>query len=75
MRKRNLQSKMPTAYRVWRSDVFERFRGNELNRLTVDYRPSKCFDAARLVLKEEPNHELSEYVNRSITLYAARARP
>ena len=50
---------------------FERFRGNELNRLTVDYRPSKYFDTARLVLKEEPNRELSEYMNRSITLYAA----
>ena len=71
MRKEIYKVKCPQHIVFGDPMYFERFRGNELNRLTVDYRPSKYFDAARLVLKEEPNHELSEYVNRSITLYAA----
>ena len=50
---------------------FEEFKGAELKRLTVDYRPPKHFDAARLVLEEEPNEELPKYMNRSITLYLA----
>ena len=74
MRKEIYKVKCPQHIVFGDPMYFERFRGNELNRLTVDYRPSKYFDAARLVLKEEPNHELSEYVNRSITLYAAPRR-
>ena len=71
MRKEIYKVKCPQHIVFGDPMYFERFRGNELNRLTVDYRPSKYFDTARLVLKEEPNRELSEYMNRSITLYAA----
>lgn len=71
MRKEIYKVKCPQHLVFGDPMYFERFRGNELNRLTVDYRPSKYFDTARLVLKEEPNRELSEYMNRSITLYAA----
>ena len=37
----------------------------------MDYKASKHFDAARLVLEEEPNGELLEYMNLSMTLYLA----
>ena len=50
---------------------FEEFKGAELKRLTVDYKTSKFFDAARLVLKEEPNEEYPEYMERWMTLYLA----
>lgn len=36
---------------------FEDFKGAELKRLTVDYKPPKSFDAARLVLLEKPNEK------------------
>ena len=50
---------------------FEEFKGAVLKRLTVDYKPSKFFDAARLVLQEEPDKEFPEYMDRWMTLYMA----
>lgn len=50
---------------------FEEYKGTELKRLTVDYRPPKHFNAARLVLQESPNDEYPEYTDRRITLYLA----
>ena len=48
---------------------FEDFKGAELKRLTVDYKPPKSFDAARLVLLEKPNEKYPEYTDRTMTLY------
>ena len=48
---------------------FEDFKGAQRKKLTVDYRPPKHFDCARLVLKEEENQEYPEYIERSMTLY------
>lgn len=50
---------------------FEDFKGAELKRLTVDYKPPKSFDAARLVLLEKPNEKYPEYTDRTMTLYLA----
>ncbi len=50
---------------------FEEFKETELKRLTVDYKTSKHFDAARLVLLEKPNEEYPEYTDRTMTLYLA----
>lgn len=50
---------------------FKEFEGDELKRLTVDYSPPEAFDAARLVLQEEPDKELPEYMDRWMTLYMA----
>ena len=50
---------------------FEDFKGAELKRLTVDYKPPKSFDAARLVLLEKSNEKYPEYTDRTMTLYLA----
>ena len=55
MRKEIYKVKCPQHIVFGDPMYFERFRGNELNRLTVDYRPSKYFDTARLVLKRTVN--------------------
>ena len=71
MRKEIYKIKIPKRIVFGDPLYFEEYKGAELKRLTVDYKPAKQFDAARLVLEEEQNKELPEYMNRSMTLYLA----
>lgn len=71
MRKEIYKVKCPKRIVFGDPMYFEEFKGAELKRLTVDYKTSKFFDAARLVLEEEPNEELPEYMERWMTLYLA----
>ena len=71
MRKEIYKVKCPKRIVFGDPMYFEEFKGAELKRLTVDYKTSKFFDAARLVLEEEPNEELPEYMERWMTLYMA----
>lgn len=52
MRKEIYKVKCPKRIVFGDPMYFEEFKGAELKRLTVDYKTSKFFDAARLVLEE-----------------------
>lgn len=71
MRKEIYKIKCPKHIIFGDPQYFEEFKGAELKRLTVDYKPSEYFDTARLVLQEQPNQEFPDYMERSITLYLA----
>lgn len=71
MRKEIYRVRRPKHIVFGDPQYFEEFKGAELKRLTVDYSPPETFDAARLVLQEEPDKELPEYINRRMTLYMA----
>ena len=52
MRKEIYKIKCPKHIIFGDPQYFEEFKGAELKRLTVDYKPSEYFDTARLVLQE-----------------------
>lgn len=67
MRKEIYKIKCPKHIIFGDPQYFEEFKGAELKRLTVDYKPSEYFDTARLVLQEQPNQEFPDYMERSIS--------
>lgn len=71
MKKEIYQIKCPKHIVFGDPMYFEEFKGAELKRLTVDYRPPKYLDTARLVLKERAIEEVPEYADRTMTLYLA----
>ena len=71
MRKEIYKVKCPRHIIFGDPTYFREYKGAKLKKLTVDYKPPKDFDAARLVLEERPNKEFPEYINRTMTLYLA----
>ena len=67
MRKEIYKVKSPKRIVFGDPLYFEEYKGDELKRLTVDYKPSEYFDTARLVLQEQPNQEFPDYMERSIS--------
>lgn len=71
MPKETYQIKSPQHIMFGDPLYFERFTGDDLQRFTVDYKTAKSFNAARLVLQEQPNKMSPEFIDRTMTLYLA----
>ena len=74
MPKETYQIKCPQHIMFGDPLYFERFTGDDLQRFTVDYKTAKSFNAARLVLQEQPNKMSPEFIDRTMTLYLPRIK-
>lgn len=71
MRKETYKIKCPKHIVFGDPLYFEKYKGEQLKKLVVDYEVPAKFDTARLVLEEKPFEKCPDMMHRTMTIFLA----